>query len=174
MKNISRLLFAGSVFLSTYSVAQDKGLVNTSKSSYAKLTSLNMGDVQWTKGFWAERFQVARDSMVPNIWRIYNDAKLSHAFKNFEIAAGLDTGSHKGPSFHDGDFYKTLEAVASMYAATKDKRLDAMMDSAIATIAKVQRKDGYIYTKAAIEERKTGNKKQFEDRLSFEAYNLGH
>lgn len=133
-----------------------------------------MTDVEWTKGFWAERFAVCRDSMVPNMWNVYNDANLSHAFKNFEIAAGLDTGSHKGPSFHDGDFYKTLEAVASMYATTKDKRLDEQMDKVIAVIAKAQRADGYIYTKAAIDQQKTGEKKQFEDRLSFEAYNIGH
>ena len=158
----------------TQSNAQQNGLVNTSKSPYAKLVPVNMGQVQWTGGFWDERFNVCRDSMVPNLWNIYNDANISHAFKNFEIAAGLDTGSHKGPSFHDGDFYKTLEAVASMYAATKDKRLDEMMDKAIAVIAASQREDGYIYTKAMIEQRSTGAKKQFEDRLSFEAYNIGH
>ena len=39
---------------------------------------------------------------------------------------------------------------------------------------KAQRADGYIYTKAAIDQKKTGEKKQFEDRLSFEAYNIGH
>ena len=135
---------------------------------------VDMGHVQWTKGFWAERFQVCRDSMVPNLWKIYTDANISHAYKNFEIAAGLDTGRHKGPSFHDGDFYKTLEAVASLYAATKDPKLLTLMDGAISTIAKSQREDGYIYTKAMIEQRRTGVKNQFEDRLSFEAYNIGH
>lgn len=155
-------------------LAQNKALVNTSKSSYAKLSSINMGDVQWTKGFWADRFRVCRDSMVPNMWHIYTDADISHAYENFRIAAGLDTGSHQGPSFHDGDFYKTLEAVASMYAATKDKRLDEIMDTAIVTIGKAQREDGYIYTKAMIEQQKTGSKNEFQDRLSFEAYNIGH
>jgi DUF1680 family protein len=82
-----------------------------------------MDDVQWTKGFWAERFAVCKDSMVPNLWHIYNNAEISHAFRNFEIAAGLDTGSHKGPSFHDGDYYKTLEALAGIYALTKDSWL---------------------------------------------------
>ena len=154
--------------------SQDRALVNTTKSSYAKLSSLDMSSVQWTKGFWADRFRVCRDSMVPNMWRLYTDANISHSFKNFEIAAGLDTGKFKGPSFHDGDFYKTFEAVASMYAATKDKKLDELMDKAIAVIAKAQRKDGYIYTKAIIEQKKTGVSKQFEDRLSFEAYNFGH
>ena len=149
-------------------------MTNTTKSAFAKLKSVNMDDVHWTNGFWAERFNVCRDSMVPNMWRIYNDPNISHAFKNFEIAAGLDTGDFKGPSFHDGDFYKTLESVASMYAATKDKQLDEIMDRAINVIGKAQREDGYIYTKSTIDQKKTGVKKQFESRLSFEAYNIGH
>lgn len=154
--------------------AQEKVLVNNSNSPYAKLHSINMTDVSWTKGFWADRFKVAAETMVPNMWAIYNDPKISHAFKNFEIAAGLDTGSHAGPSFHDGDYYKTLEAVAVLYASTKNPKLNEMMDKAILVIGKSQREDGYIYTKAMIEQRKTGDKNQFQDRLSFESYNIGH
>jgi len=154
--------------------AQEKALVNNAGSAYTKLHSINMGDVTWTKGFWASRFKVATETMVPNLWAIYNDPKISHAFKNFEIAAGLDTGSHSGPSFHDGDYYKALEAVASLYASTKNADLLPMMDKAIAVIAKSQRADGYIYTKAMIEQRQTGANNQFQDRLSFEAYNIGH
>ncbi len=154
--------------------AQDKALVNTSGSKYAKLHGVNMAGVSWTKGFWADRFKVATETMVPNMWAIYNDPKISHAFKNFEIAAGLDTGSHAGPSFHDGDYYKTLEAVAVLYASTKNPKLNTMMDKAIVVIGKSQREDGYIYTKAMIEQRKTGSNNQFQDRLSFESYNIGH
>ncbi|SMC38431.1 aceric acid hydrolase [Pedobacter africanus] len=176
MINLQKVIVLGFCFILYvgFSKAQDKSLVNTSQSKYVKLRSLNMSDVSWTKGFWADRFKVARETMVPNMWAIYNDANISHAFKNFEIAAGLDTGSHKGPSFHDGDYYKTLEAVASLYASTPDPKLNEMMDKAIAVIARSQRDDGYIYTKAMIEQRKTGSKNQFQDRLSFEAYNIGH
>ncbi|MEQ7799490.1 glycoside hydrolase family 127 protein [Pedobacter sp. ASV1-7] len=166
--------YAALFFLFSDSSAQDKSLVNTKASIHAKLHSPNMKDVSWTTGFWADRFKVAKETMVPNMWDIYNDENISHAFKNFEIAAGLDTGSHKGPSFHDGDYYKTLEAMASMYASTNDKKLLAKMDQSIAVIAKSQREDGYIYTKAMIEQRKTGSDNQFQDRLSFEAYNIGH
>lgn len=157
------------MFISLPALAQ-KGLVNTIASPYAKLSSVDMGSVQWTKGFWAERFEVCKNAMVPHLWETYHDAKLCHSFKNFEIAAGLDTGSFKGPSFHDGDFYKTLEAVAGLYAVDKDPTLDLMMDSAIAVIAKAQREDGYVYTKAIIEKKK----RTFDEKLSFEAYNFGH
>ncbi|RYG16673.1 MAG: glycoside hydrolase family 127 protein, partial [Chitinophagaceae bacterium] len=154
--------------------AQEKALTNNAKSPYAKLHGVDMGSVTWTTGFWADRFKVATETIVPNMWNIYNDPKISHAFKNFEIAAGLDTGRHKGPSFHDGDYYKTLEAMASLYASTRNPKLNEAMDKAIAVIGKSQREDGYIYTKAMIEQRKTGSKNQFQDRLSFESYNIGH
>lgn len=144
------------------------------QSPHAKLNSVGMSDVQWTKGFWAERFQVCKDSMVPHLWATYTSKDMCYAFQNFRVAAGLDTGRFRGPSFHDGDFYKTLEAVAASYASTKDKKLDAMMDDAIAVIAKAQKEDGYIYTKSIIEQKKTGKKEMFDDKLSFEAYNFGH
>ncbi|WP_439697332.1 glycoside hydrolase family 127 protein [Mucilaginibacter sp. AW1-7] len=157
------------------SYAQNKSLVNTTKSPFAQLSSVDMGNVTWTNGFWADRFKVCRDTMIPNLWRVYTDPKISHAYRNFEIAAGLDTGSHEGPPFHDGDFYKLFEAVASMYASTRDAKLDELMDKTITVIAKAQRADGYIHTPTIIEERKhTGKEKAFNDRLNFETYNLGH
>jgi DUF1680 family protein len=163
------------IFAVSHANAQQKALVNTDKSKYAKLSSVDMGSVAWTNGFWADRFKVCRDTMIPNLWRIYTDPKISHAYRNFEIAAGLDTGSHQGPPFHDGDFYKLFEAVASMYASTHDPKLDALMDKTILVIAKAQRADGYIHTPTIIEERKnSGKEKAFNDRLNFETYNLGH
>lgn len=170
-KKLTLLMFG---LLGFSAFAQNKGLVNTSQSQYAKLYSPGISDVHWTGGFWGDRFRVCKETMVPQLWKTYTDPNISHSFRNFEIAAGLETGSFKGPSFHDGDFYKTFEAVASMYAATKDKALDEMMDKAIAVMAKAQREDGYIYTKAIIEQKKSGQAKMFDDKLSFEAYNFGH
>ncbi|TAH05834.1 MAG: glycoside hydrolase family 127 protein, partial [Sphingobacteriales bacterium] len=170
---MKKYLIITTIFFSQQVMAQH-GLVNTQGSPHAKLTSVGMSDVQWTKGFWAERFVVCRDNMVPQLWKIYTSDTVCYSFKNFKIAAGIDTGRFRGPSFHDGDFYKTLEAVAAMYASTKDKKMDAMMDEAIAVIAKAQKEDGYIYTKNIIEQRKSGKEKMFDDQLSFEAYNFGH
>jgi len=151
-----------------------QGLVNTSASPHAKMYSVGLGDVKWTSGFWGERMEVCKNVMVPQLWKTYNDAQLCHSFKNFEIAAGLDTGRFRGPSFHDGDFYKTLEAMAALYAQTKDSWIDREMDRAIAVIAKAQKDGGYIYTKSIIEQQKSGQTKMFDDKLSFEAYNFGH
>ncbi len=168
------ILLLALTLVSVGTLAQDRALVNTSKSGYAKLHGLDMDAVQWTQGFWADRFEVCKNNMVPTLWKVYTDPELSHSFRNFEIAAGVETGNFKGPSFHDGDFYKTFEAVASMYAVSKDKKLDELMDHAIAVIAKAQRADGYIYTKEIILQKQKGEARLFDNRLSFEAYNFGH
>lgn len=155
--------------------AQEKGLMNTTQSKYVRMHNVDMDAVMWTDGFWAERFGVYKDSMILNMWRTLNDPEVAHAYRNFEIAAGKAEGSHKGPPFHDGDFYKWFEGVASIYALTKDPKLDQMMDSIIVTLAEVQRADGYIHTPVNIEENKrTHGEVAFDNRLNFETYNLGH
>lgn len=172
MKRLSAILLLTVLFLNQTSA--QTSLVNTQGSSYAKLTGVGMSDVQWTKGFWAERFAVCRDAMLPQLWQTYTSKDICYSFQNFRVAAGLDTGRFRGPSFHDGDFYKTLEAVAAMYASTKNPQLGKWMDEAIGVIGKAQKLDGYIYTKNIIEQKKTGKEKMFDDQLSFEAYNFGH
>ncbi|MEJ8842935.1 glycoside hydrolase family 127 protein [Lacibacter sp. H375] len=172
MKRLSAILLLTVLVLNQTSA--QTSLVNTQGSSYAKLTGVGMSDVQWTKGFWAERFAVCRDAMLPQLWQTYTSKDICYSFQNFRVAAGLDTGRFRGPSFHDGDFYKTLEAVAAMYATTKDPQLEKWMDEAIDVIGKAQKTDGYIYTKNIIEQKKSGKEKMFDDQLSFEAYNFGH
>lgn len=158
-----------------HSNAQGKSMVNTSKSSHTRLYSVDMDGAKFTQGFWAERFQVCSQTMIPFMWDILNDAERSHSFRNFEIAAGLKEGVHDGPPFHDGDFYKWLEAAAAVYTITKDKELDSLMDYIITIIEKSQRADGYIHTPVNIEQRIHPEQKvEFAERMDFETYNLGH
>ena len=127
-------------------------------------------------------------------WEIIDDMGLhgSNGFRNFEVAAGTVKGKHHGPPFHDGDMYKWLEACATVYAITKDPKLDALMDQFIEQVALAQRADGYIHTPVVISERNAGidthamtenaagieigkdQKHAFASRLNFETYNLGH
>ncbi|MCH7408098.1 glycoside hydrolase family 127 protein [Belliella sp. DSM 111904] len=165
----------GSTCFASDTFGQQKALVNTDDSPFAKLKSVNMQDVKWTGGFWKERFDVTRDKTIPFMWSLYHDAEINHAVRNFEIAAGQIQGEFKGPSFHDGDFYKVFEAMASLYAVTKDKDIDKEMDRAIALIKKAQREDGYLHTPLLIEERwGTLGPEEVQKQLSFEKYNMGH
>lgn len=155
--------------------AQDKSLVNTSQSKFAKVAGIDMADVVWTDGFWGERFDIYKDTMIYGVWNTMNNPNTSHAYRNFEIASGKVQGDHNGgPAFFDGDFYKWFESAASIYAVTKDPKIGKLMDDIIPQIAGSQRADGYIHTPAIIEERKTNKPAEFKDRLNFETYNLGH
>jgi hypothetical protein len=175
MKTIFSIILAGSLLLGGNVLAQDKSLVNTSQSPYAKLKSIDIGDVQWTSGFWAERFQVCKESMVPHMMGNYMNAEVSHAYRNFEIAAGHEHGDHVGPAFHDGDFYKMLEGMIMVWSASRDAETEKNIDAIIETIAKTQRTDGYIHTPVVIKQlQKKEEKKEFGERLDFETYNMGH
>ncbi len=169
-----RLLFLG-VGLAGVVRAGEKALVNTTHSPGAVLYMPDLADVKWNGGLLGERFEVAHTMMVPHMWDILRDAKQSHAWDNYLIAAGMEQGKFAGPPFNDGDFLKWFEALAQVYAVTKDPAIDRQMDEIIAVIAKAQREDGYLHTQTIIPQRQ-GDKDvhAFADRDHFETYNMGH
>ena len=194
MKSIRLLLLLASA-ATTGAFAQSDGLTDMSRSRFAKMANTELGAVHWTGGFWGDRFNVYSRTSLQSMWNTWNNPDVSHGFRNFEIAAGACEGEHWGPPFHDGDMYKWLEGVASVYAITKDPELDKLMDHFISYVVKAQREDGYIHTPVIIEERNKGidthseahkqtvigtkvggedEKGAFANRLNFETYNLGH
>src|SRR4051812_19958790 len=150
-------------------------LTDTLSSPFAKLRSVPLDSVRWTGGFWHEHFERCYRVMLPNMWRLWEDPQISHGYTNFLIAAGRETGHHEGAPWHDGDFYKWLEAVAAVYAVTRDEQLDRLMDEIIELIGEVQRADGYIHTPVLIKQRQeVEDTREFGERLDFETYNMGH
>jgi hypothetical protein len=180
--------------MSAAAMAQSNGLTDMSKSKYSKMSNTAVDAVEWTGGFWGDRFNVFSKTSLQSMWDTWSNPDVSHGFRNFEIAAGTMPGEHWGPPFHDGDMYKWLEGVASVYAVNKDPELDKLMDNFIGYIVKAQREDGYIHTPVIIEEMNRGvdthstqpktvigtkvggedEKGAFANRLNFETYNLGH
>lgn len=133
-----------------------------------KLKSIDIGDCQWTEGFWADRFKVAEESMLPYMGTLLK-GDVGHGYNNFKIAAGLKEGEHKGFWWHDGDFYKWMEASMYMYAVNKDKKILEEMDEIIEVIGKAQQPDGYLSTPITI-----NGIKPFSNRRYQELYNSGH
>ena len=162
--------------LTSHSVGKtNKGLTNTSESPHVKLRSVDVDAVRWTEGFWADRFEWCHETVIPNMWRLLEDPQISHAYENFLIAAGMKQGTHRGPKWHDGDFYKWLEAAAFVYATSRDEALDRLMDRVIDVVGKAQRSDGYIHTPVIIAHRRQHSQTgEFQNRLDFETYNMGH
>jgi DUF1680 family protein len=144
-------------------------------SPHAQVQRVGLNEVRWTRGFWADRFDLCRRQMIPAMWALMSGTNYSHYYQNFRIAAGLVPGRHRGAQFNDGDFYKWLEGACAVLAVTKDAELDRVIEEISAVIAKAQRADGYLHTPVLIRER-NGDRdaKPFQDRLNFELYNMGH
>jgi hypothetical protein len=176
MKTTSLLVLgfvaAGSLCSSAF--AGERALVDTTRSPHATMYMVDLGDVTWNGGLLGERFETCRTTMIPHMWNIFADPVASHGWDNYLIAAGLKPGKFSGPPFNDGDFLKWFEALAQVYAVTKDPQLDAKMDEIIAVIAKAQREDGYLHTQTIIPQRQGQKAKEFADREHFETYNMGH
>ena len=125
--------------------AQQRGIINNGQSPHVKLKSVNIGDCRWTSGFWADKFKLCEEVMVPHMGSLLK-GDIGHAYNNFKIAAGLKEGKHQGTNWHDGDFYKWLESAAYVYAINQDEKILAELDEIISVIAKAQQDDGYLST----------------------------
>jgi len=147
----------------------------TSVRPFAKVEPLPLGAAHWTTGFWGSRFELCRTQMIPSMERLMKGTNYTQFFRNFEIAAGLETGRARGAPFNDGDFYKWMEGACSTLAIHPDAELEDQLDQIIAVIAKAQRPDGYIHTPVLIKALQGDtNAVPFQDRHNFEMYNMGH
>ncbi|MGY6649616.1 glycoside hydrolase family 127 protein [Wenyingzhuangia sp. IMCC45574] len=146
-----------------------KAITSTVDSPYVKLKSIDFGDCKWSTGFWAEKEKAAADKMLPYMGDVLC-GDVGHGLNNFKIAAGAKEGEHKGFYWHDGDFFKFMEAKTYIYSLTKDESLLKEIDEYIEWIGKAQEEDGYIHTHIQI----TEGAERFSNRKYHEMYNYGH
>jgi len=139
-------------------------------SPHAKMRSVEVEDVKWTERFWAEKFDLCRRATLPSVEAGLRDERNAALLVNLKIAAGLEKGSYRGSDWSDGDCYKWIEAMAYMFAITKDPDLDRKMDYWISIIAKAQASDGYISTNIQLDPKK----KRWEKVQHHALYNMGH
>lgn len=139
--------------------------------------------------FWAPRLENIRTVTLPYT---FGQCEETGRVKNFDIAAGNETGSFCGVyGFDDSDVYKIIEGAAYSMQVHPDPKLDAYVDSLIEKIRLAQEPDGYLYTWRTINEREkaagitkkdvtgdyykgTDKRWVYEDKHSHETYNLGH
>lgn len=154
--------------------AAEPGVVDTTDSAFARVRSVGLDQVRWTRGFWADRFDLCRTRMIPSMDRLMEGTNYSQFYYNFEIAAGLVPGRSHGASFNDGDFYKFLEGASATLAVTNDPELRRSLDRIIAVIGQAQETNGYIDTWVQLHQRQGDtNAVPFRNPENFEVYNLG-
>lgn len=107
-------------------------------------------------GFWGSMLEKIRTQMIPFQLRALKDevegAAPSHAIENFEIAAGLKTGTFYGCVFQDSDVGKWIEAASYSLMLKPDKALESEIDRIIDIVGKAQQPDGYLNTYFTVKE----------------------
>ncbi len=144
------------------------GEVDNARSPHVTLRSINLGDCHWTDGFWGSKFKECEEVMLPYMGEVLK-GDVGHGYNNFKIAAGMMQGKHQGFPWHDGDFFKWMEAYCYVYANNQDPKIVKELDECIAVIAKAQEPDGYLHTKIQID-----GIPHFSNRRFHEMYNCGH
>jgi DUF1680 family protein len=148
---------------------RDYGVIKNQNSPHKQLSSVDLRDVRWTEGFWANRFDQTRDVTLPRLWELASDPKKGHAIQNLRIAAGIEKGQFKGTHWQDAWVYKWLEGACYIYVVTGDRELDEKMDEIIDVIAMAQRPDGYIASQTIAR-----GWPKLQDPHHHELYTMGH
>ena len=144
-------------------------IVDHSHSPHARLRPLPFDAVQWTDGFWAERFRQLSQVTLEESWKLLADPAAGHVLDNFRCAAKPGSGQYAGTTWQDEWLYKWLEAAACVWRLNRDPALARRMDEAIALVAAAQQTDGYLSTMPL-----ASQKPRFQSAQDHEIYNMGH
>jgi uncharacterized protein len=118
-------------------------LVDTSRSSHARLRALPLTDVLLSDGFWEPRRRINRDKTLPSQFEHIEE---TGRLDNFRRASGKIEAPYRGLYFNDSDVYKWLEAASWSLATHPDPELARMVDVAITEVEDAQQPDGYLNT----------------------------
>ena len=144
-------------------------IIDTRQSPQAALRPLALDAVEWTNGFWAERYWQLCDVTLEESWKLLADPEAGHVLENFRLAARPGSGGFAGTTWQDEWLYKWIEAAACIWRQTRAPRLAAQLDAAITLISAAQQPDGYLSTMPIV----TG-KPRLQNPHDHEIYNMGH
>ena len=154
---------------------------NSSKLADYPIQPVPFTAVKLTDNFWAPRIKKNASVTIPIA---FGYCESTGRVRNFEIAAGRDTGKFQTIyPFDDSDVYKIIEGASYSLQSFPDTKLETYLDTLIAKIGEAQEPDGYLYTNRTIAEKHGGtglhewaskNRWEMDSVLSHELYNLGH
>ncbi len=138
------------------------------------ITPVKFNKVKVNGGFWGVRLETNRTSTLPANWRKCEE---TGRIENFEKAAKLKPGKHKGIFFDDSDVYKVCEGAAYTLAIQPDPALDKYLENLVTLFAEAQEPDGYLYTARTIDPEHPANCGDFRWanlKDCHEMYCMGH
>jgi len=149
---------------------RDAGVIDLSRSPFAKLKPVPVRAVVIQDGFWSHRRKTNLTSSIPSM----HDELVAHGrMDNFLRLAGKSSAPQLGPVYSDSDIYKWTEAVGFAMQTSDQPQLRKITDEMIGQVVAIQEPDGYLNTYF------DGDKKPLRmlyetQTYGHELYNIGH
>jgi uncharacterized protein len=122
---------------------KEAGVINLSRSPFAKLRTVPVSSVAIEEGFWSRRRVTNVDSSIPSM----QDELISHGrMDNFLRLEGKSIAPQIGPVYSDSDIYKWTEAAAFALQSADHPELRATAQTMIQEVAAAQEPSGYLNT----------------------------
>jgi len=149
---------------------KDAGVVDVSRSPFAKLKPVPVRAVEINEGFWSKRRVTNVDSSIPSM----HDELVNHGrMDNFLRLEGKSTAPQKGPVYSDSDIYKWAEAVGFALQSGDQPDLRAKTEAMIREVVAAQEPSGYLNT--YYQDDRKGLRMQYDVQTTgHELYCLGH
>lgn len=149
---------------------KDAGVIDLSRSPFAKLKTVPVSAVVIQDGFWSKRRKTNLNSSIPSM----HDELVSHGrMDNFMRLTGKSSAPQKGPVYSDSDIYKWTEAVGFTLQTGDQPQLRKTTDAMIREVVATQEPGGYLNT-YYVGEKKPLRMQYPTQETGHELYNIGH
>src|SRR5579872_5847770 len=122
---------------------KNSGVLDLSRSPYAKLKTVPVSAVTIRDGFWQRRRQTNVESSIPSM----HDELIEHGrMDNFLRLEGKSNAPQKGPVYSDSDIYKWTESVGFALQSGDRPQLRSTAEPMIRDVVAAQEPSGYLNT----------------------------
>jgi DUF1680 family protein len=149
---------------------KQSGVLDLSKSPYARLKTLPVSAVVIQEGFWSKRRTTNVDASIPSM----RDQLLEHGrMDNFLRLTGKSDAPQRGPVYSDSDIYKWTEAVGFALQSGSNPQLRDSGQKMIREVVAAQEPSGYLNT-YYVGDHKSERMLPKTQTTGHELYNIGH
>jgi DUF1680 family protein len=151
-------------------VRKQAGVIDLSRSPYAKLKTVPVSAVVIEDGFWSRRRTTNIEASIPSM----HDELIAHGrMQNFQRLAGASAAPQTGPVYSDSDIYKWMEAVGFALQSDEQRELKKTTDAMIRDVVAAQEPGGYLNT-YYVDDRKSQRMLYPVQTTGHELYCIGH
>src|ERR1035437_5478155 len=149
---------------------KEAGVIDLSRSPFAKLKTVPVRAVVLKDGFWSQRRKTNVASSIPSM----HDELLAHGrMDNFLRLEAKSSAPQKGPVYSDSDIYKWTEAAGFVLQTSDQPHLKSTTDAMIRDVVAAQEPDGYLNT-YYVADKKSQRMLYERQEVGHELYNIGH